>query len=206
MSKKLTYIKTSSLNRKFTQLGFAVVLLIVTISLWLNVSNQGRAMLEENSIVLAENILLQTSHSAKTYISQDDIKSLDHLTDSALKSDYILEMVIYDNKGLVLSKSDNAITTKARFITQLNQEFEPLLPTPFVKEIRDDENELLGFVRITVLKKNLQQSGNLFISRISQQIVLLACIAGLIGYLFTIGLRPFSSHSYFVKESVKDEH
>lgn len=200
MSKKLTYIKTSSLNRKFTQLVTAFVLLIVTISLWLNVSSQGEAMLEENAIVLAENILLQTSHSARTYISEDDINSLDQLTDSALKSDYILEMVIYDDKGIVLSKSNNAITTKARFITQLNQDVQPLLPTPFVKEVRDEENQLLGFVRITVLKKNLQQSGNLFIHRISQQIVLLAFIAGLIGYLFTVGLRPFSTHSYFVKD------
>ncbi|GHB57297.1 hypothetical protein GCM10008107_02750 [Psychrosphaera saromensis] len=200
MSKKLTYIKTSSLNRKFTQLVTAFVLLIVTISLWLNVSSLGKAMLEENSIVLAENILLQTSNSARTYISQDDISSLDDLTDSALKSDYILEMVIYDDKGLVLSQSDNAFTTKERFITELNKDVEILLPTPFVKEVRNEDNELLGFVRITVLKKNLQQSGNLFIHRISQQIILLACIAGLIGYLFTIGLRPFSSHSYFVKE------
>lgn len=200
MSKKLTYIKTSSLNRKFTQLVTAFVLLIVTISLWLNVSSQGEAMLEENAIVLAENILLQTSHSARTYISEDDINSLDQLTDSALKSDYILEMVIYDDKGIVLSKSNNAITTKARFITQLNQDVQPLMPTPFVKEVRDEEEQLLGFVRITVLKKSLQQSGNLFIHRISQQIVLLAFIAGLIGYLFTVGLRPFSTHSYFVKD------
>lgn len=200
MSKKVTYIKTSSLTRKISQLAAAIVLIAAAITIWLNVSVQGKNLVSENSLVLAENILLQTSHSAQTYIESGDIDSLNHLADSALKSDYILEMVIYDDKGLVLSKSSNAITTRARFITDLNTDIQPYDPAPFVKEIRNDKNELLGFVRITVLKKNLQQSGSSYIGEISQQILFLMFVAGIIGYLLTIGLRPFSSNAYYVKD------
>ena len=200
MSKKITYIKTSSLTRKFSQLAGAIVLIIASITIWLNVSIQGNNLLSENSLVLAENILLQTSHSAQNYIETGDIESLHQLTDSALKSEYILEMIIYDDKGVVISKSDNAITTKARFVTDLTKEIAPYDPAPFVKEIKNNNNQLLGYVRITVLKKNLQQSGSSFIQEISKQILFLIFIAGIIGYLLTIGLRPFSSNAYYVKD------
>lgn len=200
MTKKLTYIKTSSLTRKLTQLAAAIILTIAAVTIWLNVSFQGEAMVEENSVVLAENILLQTSHSASKYIESDDISALDQLTDSALKSDFILEMVIYDDKGIVLSKSANAITTRARFITDLSSEIMPYNPAPYVKEIRTETNKLLGFVRITVLTKNLQQQGHNFVTAISRQIVLLTFLAAIVGYLLTVGLRPFSNNAFYVKD------
>ncbi len=199
MAKKVTYVKTSSLARKVGQLAAALVLSIAVISMWFNVSYQGKELLSENAEVLAQNILLQTSHSAQRYIENDDLDALHQLTDSTLKSDYLLEMVIYDNQGLVLSKSANAITTRARFISDLNSEIEPLNPAPFVKEIRNDKNDLLGFVRITVLKKNLQDSGHTFITEISGQIIVLALLSLFIGYLLTTGLKPFSSNAYYVK-------
>ena len=115
-------------------------------------------------------------------------------------SSHILEMIIYDEQGLVLSKSGNAITTRARFITDLSSEIQPLNPAPFVKEIRNEDNELLGFIRITVLKKNLQDAGHLFVTEISGQIIILALLSMFIGYLLTVGLRPFSSNAYYVKD------
>lgn len=200
MSKKITYIKTSSLTRKFSQLAAAFMLSILALNLWFNVSNQGQAMLNENATILANNILMQTSHSAKTYIESDNIEALNILTDSALESDYIYEMIIYDHKGIVLSKSDNAIATKARFMTELNSDIQAYQPAPFVKEIRDNDNSLLGFVRITVLTKHLQSEGNIFIERISSQIILLLFIAALTGYLLTVGLRPFSNNAYYTNQ------
>lgn len=199
MTKKITYVKTSSLTRKIGQLAAALGLIVAVFSMWLNVSNQGKALVSENAQVLAKSILQQTSHSAKAYIQNEDIEALHQLTSSALSSDYILEMVIYDHQGLVLSKSDNAITTRARFITDLSSELRDLTPSPFVQEIRMDDQTLLGFVRITVLKKNLQNAGLKFISEISGQIIVLACLSLLVGYLLTVGLRPFSRNSYYMK-------
>ena len=200
MAKKVTYVKTSSLTQKIGQLAAALILVVAVVSMWFNVSYRGKNLLSENAEVLANNILLQTSHSAQKYIENDDIEALHQLADSAMKSDYILEMVIYDNQGIVLSKSDNAITTRARFITDLSQEVKPLNPAPFVKEIRNEDNDLLGFVRITVLKKNLQNAGLTFVTEISGQIIVLALLSLLIGYLLTVGLRPFSSNAYYVKD------
>ena len=200
MAKKVTYVKTSSLARKLGQLAAALMLSIAVVSMWLNVSYQGKDLLNENAEVLAKSILLQTSHSAQKYIESEDIEALNQLTDSALMSSHILEMIIYDEQGLELSKSGNAITTRARFITDLSSEIQPLNPAPFVKEIRNEDNELLGFIRITVLKKNLQDAGHLFVTEISGQIIILALLSMFIGYLLTVGLRPFSSNAYYVKD------
>ena len=200
MTKKLTYIKTSSLGRKIGQLSAAFMLTVAVITIWLNVSVQGNSLLTENAQVLAENILLQTSHSAQSYIENDDQDSLQQLTESALKSGYILEMIIYDNKGLILSQSNNAVSTKDRFIPEAQAVDLTNNPAPFVKEIRNEDNKLLGFVRITVLKKSLQHAGHTFVGEISAQIVLLAFLSLFIGYLLTVGLRPFSSNSFFVKD------
>lgn len=200
MTTKVTYVKTTSLNQKFSQIVAALVLLIITVNIWLNVFSQGKDMIDENTQVLADNILLQTSHSAKYYIQTDDLTSLAHLTESALKSSYIHEMVIYDARGVILSQSDNALTTKERFLDGGAKEIKQQTPVAFASDIRAENNDLLGFVRITVLKQQLQQGGVDFVKSINKQVLLLLLIAGVIGYLLTIGLKPFSKNAYYVKE------
>ena len=200
MSKTVTYIKTSSISRKFAQLIAAVILLIVTLNIWVNIDSEGDILLEENALVLADNILLQTAHSASRYIEKDDIEALEQLTDSALRSDYIHEMLIYDERGVVLSQSTNALSTKERFLTQIEPELVKASPSPFVAEIRNNNNELQGFVRITLLRQQLQKDGVTYIDAISKKVLLLSLFAGLIGYLLTIGLRPFSANAFVLKE------
>lgn len=199
MSKKITYIKTSSVNKKFLQLFVAVVLLIVSLNIWLGISVSGKQLITENTDVLADNILQQTSHTAAAYIQTDNIGGLDILAASALKSPYIHEMIIYDARGIVLSKSENAITTKDRFLTE-DEQLAKANPIPFVQEVRSEDGVLLGFTRITVLGNELQQQGTLFVHTILKEILLLALFAGVIGYLFTIGLRPFSANAFILKE------
>jgi len=200
MSKTVTYIKTSSINRKLAQIASAIVLLVITLNIWVTIKYEGESLLDENALVLADNILLQTSHSAGAYIANDDLLALEQLTDSALKSEYIHEMIIYDDRGVELSKSENAVSTRQRFLEEKNEELESQAPVPFVKEIRAENNELLGFVRITVLRAQLQKKGLGYIHTITKQSILLALLAGLIGYLLTVGLRPFSANSFVFKK------
>lgn len=201
MSKKVTYIKTSSINRKFSQLIAAVVLLIVTLNIWASISANGETLINENAQVLADNILLQSAHSAAHYIENEDTDALHTLADSALKSEYVYEMVIYDERGVMLSQSDNAISTAQRFLNPLNSEIANKAPIPYVTDVRSENGTLLGYVRITVLSKSLQQDVTGFVQTISKRTLLLALFAGLIGYLLTIGLRPFSANSYIVRDN-----
>lgn len=201
MSKKVTYIKTSSINRKFSQLIAAVVLLVFALNIWSSINANGHTLIQENAQVLADNILIQSSHSAAQYIAKGDIDSLNILTASALKSPYILEMIIYDRRGVVLSQSTNSLKTKQRFLNPMPADLKNLKPTPYVNKVVDNDDNLLGFVRITVLAQSLQQDANNFIEVISKRALLLALFAGLIGYLLTIGLRPFSANSYIVRDN-----
>ena len=210
MATKVTYIKTSSFSKKILQLLAAVALVVVTLTLWSDIKQKGEAVLIENAIVLAKNILKQTSHSASFYIANKDQASLDHLTESALKSDYIYEMLIYDKTGAVLSKSQNALPAISRFMGLMpsaietespdNESLDASFPTPYVTEITAEDGTLLGFVRVTVLTKNLQKSGLSYIHSLTKQVILIALLAGFIGYLFTNGLKPFSANAYVVKD------
>lgn len=200
MATKVTYIKTSSFSKKILQLLAAVALVVVTLTLWADIKQKGEAVLVENAIVLAKNILKQTSHSASFYMENKDQASLDHLTESALKSDYIYEMLIYDKTGTVLSKSENALPAVQRFMKVSPETINEFLPTPYVSEVIDEKGQLLGFVRVTVLTKNLQKSGLTYINSLTKQVILIALLAGFIGYLFTNGLKPFSANAYVVKD------
>lgn len=201
MSKKVTYIKTSSINRKFSQLIAAIVLLIVTLNIWASINFNGQTLINENAQVLADNILVQSSHSAAYYIASNDIEALNTVTESVLKSKYIAEMVIYDNRGVVLSRSENALSTKDRFLNPLNDKLAHMSPKPYVTNVTNELGELIGFVRITVMSKALQQDATLFVHTISKTTLLMALLAGMIGYLLTIGLRPFSANAYIVRDT-----
>ncbi|MBU2880871.1 hypothetical protein KO525_16105 [Psychrosphaera sp. B3R10] len=201
MSKKVTYIKTSSINRKFSQLIAAIVLLIVTLNIWASINFNGQTLINENAQVLADNILVQSSHSAAHYIENNDIEALNTVTESVLKSKYIVEMVVYDNRGVVLSRSENALSTKDRFLNPLNDKLANMSPKPYVTDVTNELGELIGFVRITVMSKALQQDATLFVHTISKTTLLIALLAGMIGYLLTIGLRPFSANSYIVRDT-----
>lgn len=199
MATKVTYIKTSSIRRKMFQLLGAVALLMVTLSLWLDINQKGEDLLVENAMVLADNVMQQTAHTARHHIQTGDSDSLDVLVASALTSEHILEMVIYDKAGQVLSQSENALPTVQRF-RNLDKTMQGFEPVPFVREVLGDNGSLIGFVRLTILTRNLQQEGMNFVYVLSKQIMLITLLAGLIGYLFTVGLRPFSANAYMVKE------
>lgn len=205
MGTKVTYIKTSSISRKILQLLMGVALVITTLTIWTDIKYKGEDLLAENAIVLADNILKQTSHSAAAYIQDNNLAALGTLTESALTSDYIYEMLIYDKYGKVISQSDNAVSTKARFWTsdspaESEDDITKFMPIPYVSEIKNSQNDLLGFVRVTVLTKNLQHSGMEYIHTLTKQVILIALLAGFIGYLFTNGLKPFSANAYVVRD------
>ena len=199
MSKTVTYIKTSSFNNKMSQIMASLVLLIVVLNIAFSIIYKGDRLLEENAQVLADNLLLQTSHSASWYIISNDIHSLEHLTESALKSEYIYEMVIYDTQGIVLSQSNSALPTKERFSSTSFTALQHLDPIPYVSEIEDDDGNLLGYVRVTLLRAELQETAINVFTQISKQIAVIILIAMLIGYLLTNGLKPFSTNSFVVK-------
>ncbi|GAA0297087.1 AhpA/YtjB family protein [Psychrosphaera haliotis] len=199
MATKVTYIKTSSVNKKLLQLLAGVVLVIFTLSLWVDIKTKGNQLLEESAIVLADNLLQQSSHSAAYYISENDIESLEILTASALVSENIYEMLIYNKYGELLSKSSNAVPAKERFVN-IDKELNGFLPTPYVTDIYSEDGRLLGFIRVTVLIRNLQTSGINYVYTMTKQVILIMLLSGLIGYLFTNGLKPFSANAYMVKD------
>ena len=199
MSTKVTYVKTSSFSKKMLQLMLAVALVVVTLSLWSDINDKGENLLAENALVLADNVLQQTSHTAKHYIEAGDTEGLAILVSSALISDHILEVVVYDKFGQILSQSKNALATKDRFLN-IDKDLEKFEPIPYVQEVLNADNALIGFIRVTILTRNLQKQGMNYLYVLSKQVMLITLLAGLIGYLFTVGLRPFSANAYMVKE------
>ncbi|WP_210559776.1 AhpA/YtjB family protein [Psychrosphaera aestuarii] len=199
MATKVTYIKTSSVSKKLLQLLIAIALVIFTLSLWADIKTKGNDLLAENAIVLADNLLQQTGHSAAYYILKGDTDALAVLTESALVSENIYEMLIYNKYGELLSKSENAIPAKERFIN-ISTELQKFLPTPYVIDVKSKTGDLLGFIRVTVLTKNLQRSGISYIYTMTKQVLLIMLLSGFIGYLLTNGLKPFSANAYMVKD------
>jgi membrane protein len=149
------------------------------------------------TVLLIEN---KTSISRKMRNSQ-----LQSYLNNLATADYIKQVHLYDETGLLLQQSEagGEASASIKLLYGIDENMLTLDKSeqyvPFIKEIRS--SELVGYLRVTIEKSYLtseiakNNSDSHTLSR------LLLIIAGLIGFLLTRGLNRFSRQGYRAPKS-----
>ncbi len=188
------YPKLSSIYNKIMQLAIAIVLIIVVLNLWLVSSNQSKKTIDEHFYTLGDQHIDQAILSVKTLQLLDNKEDLDFFIAGLTETDWVHEIRIYNETGLIVAGSDTNRSMKDLYGITVNKKNKSDELVPFIKEIRT--NELNGFIRITMKK-------SIFIDDLHKTsddnhglLRLMMLIAIVIGFFLTRGLNRFSRQGY----------
>jgi len=188
------YPKLSSIYNKIMQLAIAIVLIIVVLNLWLVSSNQSKKTIDEHFYTLGDQHIDQAILSIKTLQLLDNKKDLNFFIAGLTEADWVHDIRIYNEVGLIIAGSDTNRSMKDLYGITVNKKNKSDELVPFIKEIRT--NELIGFIRITMKK-------SIFINDLHKTnydnhglLRLMMLIAIAIGFFLTRGLNRFSRQGY----------
>jgi len=207
------YPKLSSIYNKILQLLGAILLIVFLMTQWVSTTERSEKAILQHFEQTSEKFLQQavagisvlfveqkTSQSKKSRNAQ--LQSyLNHLG----KADYIKQVHLYDETGLLLLKSaaggDASASIKLLYgiDESINSLDKSKKYSPFITEIRTDK--LIGYLRLTIEKSYLTDT--LAKDKEDTQTLyrFLLIIAGIVGFLLTRGLNRFSRQGFRIPDT-----
>jgi membrane protein len=207
------YPKLSSIYNKILQLVSAILLIVLLMTFWVANTEKSNQVVEQHFEQVAEKFLQQSVAGVSVLLTENKSSINKKIRNAQLQSylnnlanaDFIKQVHLYDNTGLLLLKSESSGEASASI--KLLYGIDESLPTldkskqyvPFIKEIRD--GRLIGYLRLTIEKSYL--TAELAKNGVESQTLsrLLLIIAGLIGFLLTRGLNRFSRQGFRAPQS-----
>ncbi len=207
-SEQPLYPKLSSIYNKILQLVSAILLIVVLMTLWVANAQKSEQVLQQHFEMIAEKFLQQTTVGISVFLTENKSSmskkarnaQMQSYLNSLVKTDFIKQIHLYDQTGLLLIKSEASGEASAsiKLLYGIDESLRTLNKSrqyvPFIQEIRTES--LVGYVRLTVEKSYLTSeiSKNSDESQTLSRLLLI--IAGLVGFLLTRGLNRFSRQGF----------
>jgi membrane protein len=212
-SEQPLYPKLSSIYNKILQLLGGILLIVLLMTLWVSTAEKSEQVLSLHFEQTAEKFLQQAiagvsvllvekqaSQSKKVRLAQ--LQSyLNHLG----KADFIKQVHLYDETGLLLLKSASGGEAGAtiKSLYGIDESLQTLnksnVYSPFVREIRADK--LIGYLRLTIEKSYLTATLAKDNDNTQTMYRFLLIIAGVVGFLLTRGLNRFSRQGFRIPDT-----
>lgn len=202
------YPKLSSIYNKILQLVSAILLIVMLMTFLVINTEKNDQVLALHFEQVAEKFLQQSVSGISVLLNESQTVNnnynstprLQTYLDNIAEADFIKQVHLYDETGLLMLKSqlDGVTTSSIKILYGIDETTKSLNKsaqyTPFIMEIRNDK--LLGYLRIIIEKSYLtsELSENNHESQTLYRFLLI--VAGLIGFLLTRGVNRFSRQGF----------
>jgi membrane protein len=208
------YPKLSPIYNKILQLLSAILLIVLLMTLWVSTAEKSQQVLSAHFEQTSEKFLHQAVAGVLVLLAENEgtqnkksryaqLQSyLNHLS----KADFVKQIHLYDEKGLLLLKSSSggeassSIKSLYGIDEKLQTRNKSNIYSPFVSEIRTEK--LIGYIRLTIEKSHLTATLDKDNHNTQTMNRLLLIIAGFVGFLLTRGLNRFSRQGFRLPDSV----
>lgn len=197
-SKLPLYLKISPIYNKILQLAIAVICIVLLMNLWLYSETGHKKVIDEHFSDVSQLYTEQAVAGLKVILQQGNSQAVDDYIESLSAANFIHDVVYYDQTGLLVSSSIDALNMPS-LIGYENKSPNTELPyIPFIKEVRTDK--LVGYLRFTVDQKLVSKkllSSSFDVHEIMRLMVIFAVF---IGFLLTRGLSRFSRQGFRIAQ------
>ncbi|WP_055734308.1 YtjB family periplasmic protein [Agarivorans gilvus] len=172
---------------QFSQFILAILCCIWVFFYYLDLKHSGEQLIENQTEKLARSLSSLAALNAASYMDQDDAQELGQLVNALVKEHFVRDASIYDNQGLRIASSQLALplTRLLPLAGASHTPIEGLGRRPYVAEIRGEQGETLGFLRITLEHTTLLAEANTYISHSQSKMMMMFLVSICIGFLFT---------------------
>lgn len=139
-------------------LGSGLLLAIWAMVLTWQVRHDGDLLLKHQSRLLAQSLTSFAAHDAIRYLHPQNVEALQQLVNTLADDVNLRDATLYDAQGRQLVTSTQSVPLDKLLALRPGETQTPPLGrgrSPFVQELRSDQGELLGFLRITVEERRM---------------------------------------------------
>lgn len=176
--------------RKLLQIGGGILLLVILLNqLIVNLMDNQEA-LDEHFEMISDSYIQQSINTGKLLLQRKDKKQVRAFVKSLSVTELVKGATLYDKSGQIIAQSDNRLSIKELYgIEQGSVNVAPDTLS-IVREIRD--GKLIGFIRLTLNKKQFTQKLESQLKEQSEIARLMMLMAIISGFLLTRGFGRFS--------------
>ncbi|MGB6189040.1 YtjB family periplasmic protein [Aeromonas molluscorum] len=177
--------------KRLLSLGAGVALGAWVLALLIHMQSASQAALHDEARTRAQALVSYASRDMRRWLKEDNENELERLAQELAQSPEILDVTLYDARGVPLAQSDNALPIDSLLpigtdnATPPNQGKGRL---PYVEEILDGD-KTLGYLRITLEEQQMlaKQDNQLKVNQEKQRLMLLVMLMA--GLLISYGVR-----------------
>lgn len=197
-SEESLYPKLSSIYNKIMQLAIAVVLILVLMNALLFSYQQNDKTIEQHFSALGQEYGEQTAKALAVLTEQKNPALTNRYVESLVAESGVKEVIFYGPTGQLIHQSRDAASISDLYGISEFKVNESEYFIPFVQEVRNEKSELLGYLRLTLVKQNFVAALVQANDDGSELFRGLLVLAGIAGFFLTRGFNRFSRQGFRV--------
>ncbi|MFM4825753.1 AhpA/YtjB family protein [Aeromonas bivalvium] len=177
--------------KRLLSLGAGIALGCWVLALLIHMQSASQAALHDQARTRAQALVSYASRDMRRWLKEDNESELARLAQELALSPEILDVTLYDARGVPLAQSDNALPLDSLLPIGQDNASPPTSGKgrlPYVEEILDGD-KTLGYLRITLEEQLMlaKQDTQLKVNQEKQRLMLLVML--LAGLLISYGVR-----------------
>ncbi len=175
---------------KLLQLGAGVLMMFLLLNqLFFNVSNNHQAI-DKHFSQISNSYIQQSVDTAILLLANRDNQQLQGFVEAIAGSSLVKDAVLYDESGQIIAQSTDSQTIRQLYGLEQGSNNTAPSTLSVVEEIRT--NELLGFIRLTMNEKDVNQELKASMNGQAENFRIIFVLAIIVGFLLTRGFERFT--------------
>ncbi|HAT6342637.1 TPA: hypothetical protein JAJ28_000295 [Aeromonas hydrophila] len=177
--------------KRVLSLGAGVLLGLWVLAVLIHMQGESQASLHSEARNRAQALVAYAARDMKRWLKEDKNSELERLAQDLAAEPEILDVTLYDARGIPLAQSDNAVPLDSLLPIGDNNKSIPEQGKgriQFVQEILDGERTL-GYLRITLEEQQMLADKDTRLKVVQEKQRLMLLVALLAGLLISYGIR-----------------
>ena len=179
-----------SIIKRLANLVLVIFGVSICVHLWLAHTEQAEVWYHQQANQLGRSLSKLAAHTMATPLLTQDSKNISEQIHFLASDPYVSGVALYNQKGQLIEELDANITIIARY------KIEPSIPLVFIQDIRNEQNDVLGYLRIVLDENKVMQYHFDYQQQMLQQLEVLLILAGIIGFIICRVFYTFRYRQY----------
>ncbi|WP_340681121.1 AhpA/YtjB family protein [Paraglaciecola sp.] len=179
-----------SIIKRLLNLGLVIIGVVICVHLWLAHTEQAETWYQKQANQLGRSLGKLAAQTLVTPLQKEDSHDIAQHLDYLASDPYVTGVALYNQKGQLIEELDTNLTIIARY------KVDPAIPLVFIQDIRNEENDIIGYLRIVLDESTVMQYHFDYQQQMLQQLEVLLVLAGIIGFIICRAFYTFRYRQY----------
>lgn len=179
-----------SIIKRLVNLVLVVCGVVICVHLWLAHSQQADVWYQQHANQLGRSLGKLAARTIATPVLNQDKQNIGEQLNFLASDPYVTGVALYNQKGQLIEELDGNITIIARY------KIDPAIPLVFIQDIRNEQNEIIGYLRLVLDEAKVMQYHFDYQQQMLQQLEVLLILAMIIGFIICRAFYTFRYRQY----------